>query len=184
MLLSALALVAANALLTAWALLWWFGGVEGLLCAVFRTREIHKPEGLYLRRFYLSPRVRWLPLQVFLHHILLDDDRNLHDHPWDFVSIILRGSYREFVRCVYAHKVWIREKIARPGSALFNRVEHTHRVEIIKPVWSLVIARRPRRKWGFWTEWHAENGVLVEKWTPADVFLDDPRVYDHPEDRL
>ena len=47
-----------------------------LLCWALRTREIHKPEGLYLRRFYLSPRWSWLPFQIFLHNIRLDDSRN------------------------------------------------------------------------------------------------------------
>ena len=33
---------------------------------------------------------------VKLHHILRsDDDRDLHDHPWSFVSVILRGGYWE-----------------------------------------------------------------------------------------
>lgn len=94
------------------------------------------------------------------------------------MSIIFRGAYREFVRGIAGPfiRVWI--------SIRFYRAEHTHRVEIIRPVWSLVIARRPRRAWGFWTKERAENGVLVDKWTPADVFLNDPTVYDWPEDRL
>jgi hypothetical protein len=33
---------------------------------------------------------------VKLHHILRsDDDRDLHDHPWSFLSIVLKGGYWE-----------------------------------------------------------------------------------------
>ncbi len=184
-------LVVLQLTLTWLTLTWWFGGFENLLRAVFKTREIHKPEGLYLRRFYLSPRVRWLPFQIFLHHILLDDDRHLHDHPWDFVSVILRGGYREDYVCrgtsLPTCTEHCKERLMRnamAGSILVNRAEHTHRVEIIKPVWSLVIARRPRRKWGFWTDGKDQNGAPVAVWTPADKFLKDPHVYDHAEDRL
>lgn len=163
-------------------------GFSGLLCKVFQYREIHKPEGLYLRRWYLSPRVRWLPFQIFLHNIRLDDSRDFHDHPWPFISIILRGSYREFIRCPscvlngwYLHT---EQRIARAGSVLVNTAEHTHRVEIIKPVWSLVIARRPRRVWGFWTDSVDQNGLPISKWTDWRTFLGCKGAEDWPEDRV
>lgn len=156
------------------------GGWEPLLCWLFRHREIHKKEGLYLRRFYLSPRTRWLPFQVFLHHILLDDDdRALHDHPWAFVSIILSGCYREFVSACAPR--WVPYAKLRPaGSILFNKAEHTHRAEIVRPVWSLVIATRAKRIWGFhepiansirhvWVDWRMYLNEFGTKDWPEDV---------------
>lgn len=188
--------IAAEFFFLLWVASIYHGSLERFLCAIFKTREIHKPEGLYLRRFYLSPRVRWLPFQIFLHNIRLDDSRDMHDHPWSFVTIILRGGYREIVRCDCPNTIhdapayWPAEgphkymRTTHPGSVLLNRAEHTHRVEIIRPVWSLVIASRPRRHWGFWEDGVDHRGDPVSTWTPADEFLNDPTVYDWPEDRL
>ena len=77
---------------------WPLDLIEPLLRLVFRYRDIEKKGmGLYLRRFYLTPRTRpsWWPdswkwYRFFLHHIVRsDDDRDPHDHPWDFTSLIL-----------------------------------------------------------------------------------------------
>ncbi|MUL47579.1 hypothetical protein FZI85_25020 [Mycobacterium sp. CBMA293] len=48
----------------------------------------------YLRRWYVIPRNP--VLNVYIHQFLRsDDDRALHDHPWWFVSLILKGGYTE-----------------------------------------------------------------------------------------
>ena len=48
----------------------------------------------YLLRWHVIPRNRLL--NVYVHKFLRsDDDRALHDHPWWFVSLILRGRYDE-----------------------------------------------------------------------------------------
>lgn len=48
----------------------------------------------YLRRWYVIPRNPWL--NVYVHHFLSsDDDRALHDHPWWFVSLMLRADHEE-----------------------------------------------------------------------------------------
>lgn len=46
---------------------------------------------VYLRRFYLF---RSQPFNLFLHHILRsDDDPDPHDHPWSFLSLVLKNGY-------------------------------------------------------------------------------------------
>lgn len=48
---------------------------------------------VYLRRWYLF---RCKSFSIRLHHIMQPDvDRWPHDHPWPFLSFILRGGYRE-----------------------------------------------------------------------------------------
>jgi hypothetical protein len=48
----------------------------------------------YLRRWFLIPRNRFF--NIYLHQFLRDDDdRALHDHPWPWLSAILRGAYFE-----------------------------------------------------------------------------------------
>ncbi|HET6807233.1 MAG TPA: hypothetical protein VFH59_17490 [Frateuria sp.] len=48
----------------------------------------------YLKRWWVIPRN---PLfNIYLHQFLRDDDdRALHDHPWPWCSIVLRGEYTE-----------------------------------------------------------------------------------------
>lgn len=99
---------------------------------------------VFFRRHDLI-KSRWLPFSVYLHEFFRSDrDRCLHDHPWSFVSIILRGGYWEEM---HDGRHW-----RRPGSLLVRRAEVAHRIEInpgTRP-WSLVFVGRRFRPWGFW----------------------------------
>lgn len=117
-----------------------------------------------------------------LHKFIRSDHDCLHDHPWDFYTLILKGGYYEKVECSVTKRV--NGKICRvpdfaqiwrkPGTLIFHKAEHRHSVQLksilpeksfpIKssvqymPSWSLVLSFKPRRKWGFWqkgiwTEW-------------------------------
>ena len=110
----------------------------------------------YLLRWYVIPRNPWL--NIYLHQFLHDDeDRALHDHPWWFVSVMLRGKYREVVRDRFIER-------ASPSIA-FRSAEHAHRVVLKRdadnrpvPCWTLVITGRVTRDWGFlcpqgWRHW-------------------------------
>lgn len=110
----------------------------------------------YMRRYYIL-RSRWLNVRV--HEILRDDEgRALHNHPWDFLSVGLVGSYleerptREWLNFpVGLPKTKPRVKVApwfivRPASTL-------HRLDLLSPVvWTLVVTGPKRREWGFQTE--------------------------------
>lgn len=155
--------------------------IEPLLRLVFRYRDIEKKGvGLYLRRFYLTPRSRpnWWPrswrwFRLFLHKIVRsDDDRDPHTHPWSFVSTVLGGSYREHIYFPNGSgpggvRNYVR--IARPGSILRNKAEHTHQVEIIRPVWSLVISPEATQEWGFWIL--DEFPGVPDRWVQWDEYL-------------
>lgn len=122
---------------------------ERILAILFHVRLIVQDGALYLRRFYLSPRLGFFNKYLFLHHILLSDtDKAYHDHPSDFTTIILKGKYKEHVMLPNGALLSTRE--CGPGTVLRNKAEHIHRLEIIEPVWSLVIWSKPRREWGFW----------------------------------
>lgn len=117
---------------------------------------------LYLRRFYLSPRWKWLPFKIFLHHILLSDtDRAMHDHPFPFKTTLLKGSYKEHWLVPYlSYSYPYIEGVDRiAGQSRSYLATHVHRLDIIKPVWSFVIAGKTTREWGFhtdtgWKVWH------------------------------
>lgn len=91
------------------------------------------------------------PVSIFLHHLLQsDDERALHDHPWTFVSVLLTGGYWEHT---VTERLW-----RRRWSVLFRPAEWQHRLELEKPVWTLVVKFRSRREWGFimqdgWHQW-------------------------------
>ena len=103
----------------------------------------------YMLRWFLIPRNRWL--NVYLHKFMRDDDdRAMHDHPWWFVSVMLRGMY---IECISPTNAILR----RTGSVALRRATHRHRVELLRnkdgtriTCWTLVITGRKVRTWGFW----------------------------------
>lgn len=113
----------------------------------------------YMNRWLIE--TPWFSLR--LHKILRDDeDVELHDHPWAFTSIILRGAYREIEE--HPSGVWGAPQVCtefRAGDV--NRrhdASKPHRLEVIDgPVWTLVWAGPRIRAWGFhgrdgrWTWW-------------------------------
>lgn len=123
------------------------GIVERLLRAVFPNQDIEHDGSLYLRRFLLTPSMRgW---RLMLHKIARPDlERVLHDHPWDFATMCLRGGYDELVNGVGA----IHREQLRPGDIRLRAAEHAHRIDrIVGPnAWTLVLHGPRRRAWGFW----------------------------------
>ncbi|OUL25856.1 hypothetical protein BV378_14060 [Nostoc sp. RF31YmG] len=104
-------------------------------------------DGAYLLRWWLIPRNR--ALNVYLHCFLRsDDDRALHDHPWAWCSLLLKGSYVEHtIRAGGIHSRRVRQsgglRCALPSTA--------HRVEILpgEGAWTIFITGPRMRLWGF-----------------------------------
>jgi hypothetical protein len=92
---------------------------------------------------------------IYLHRFFRSDrDRCLHDHPWSFVSIVLRGGYWEEMFYKGKDENGIIPYWRRPGSILWRPAKTAHRISINtnKPLpWSLVFVGRRSRSWGFWT---------------------------------
>lgn len=109
----------------------------------------------YMRRYFLLKIKRLGSIRV--HEILRSDlDRHLHDHPFDFVSLILSGGYEEVTPEGRFQR--------KPGQILFRRAEDLHRLVLTKPAWTFVITTPWRRPWGFMTE----KGWIDEKAYGAD----------------
>lgn len=118
--------------------------------------------GAYLRRWYLIPRNPFI--NVYLHHFLSsDDDRALHDHPWWFVSLILRGGYIEMGESAEGKMTALcRTAVTDIRSPFWRRciafrpATHQHRVVLATtderdlPCWTLIVTGPRRRLWGFW----------------------------------
>lgn len=118
---------------------------------------------VYLERWWIIPRNE--QQNVYLHRILRDDDdRALHDHPWENVSYVIAGSYREITPA----GTFIRQ----PGDVVKRQASDMHRLELIdgQPCVSLFFTGPKLREWGFdcpggWVHWRdftaGENGELV-----------------------
>ena len=112
---------------------------------------IGNPLSPYMLRWWILPRNNWFG--VYLHKFLHDDDdRALHDHPWWFISIMLKGGYEEYIQ---GKKLEVRRRSV--PSIAFRRGCHKHRVVLHRdsegrsiPCWTLVITGPRTRIWGFW----------------------------------
>jgi len=91
--------------------------------------------------------VRWVFdfgwFSIRLHHWLKSDDtRNFHDHPWDFVSIVLWGTIIDRTEKGDITRLWL--------SISKFPAEHQHCAVINKPCWTLLFCGPERRIWGYW----------------------------------
>jgi len=72
-----------------------------------------------------------------------DDKRYMHNHPWWFITFVLRGSYKD----VSLNGV----EYLKRCSLKYRNSMHTHYVEIPKGgALTLLITGKPMNKWGFW----------------------------------
>ena len=161
----------------------WF--VDRLIARAHRTPYIHL-DG-YLHRWWLVPYNRF-GYAARVHQFLSSDrDRHLHNHPWPYVSVVLRGGYWEETAVEKRH--WASGRAAEsreqrwygPGSVLVRGADHFHRVLLDigpdhreQPCWTLFITG-PKRDdapgghscWGF---------MVDDIFRPADVYLGDAYV--------
>ena len=126
---------------------------------VYRKGHIHGPDGsLYMERFGLF-ETRWLTARV--HHIVKPDlDREMHDHPAGFVSVVLKGEYDEarpwdIEPCFHGcddELVFITTRKA--GSIAYRGPMTRHRITQVSDggVWTLFFfVGGIKQWWGFYT---------------------------------
>jgi len=108
----------------------------------------------YLERYYLFLKDRtWFPFNVFLHKFLKSDPDDVHDHPWPYATLILRGGYWEWRPQFNAQGQKTGEIAAWRGPGSFRMASSTsyHRIELDPGVecWTLFMPGPHRREWGF-----------------------------------
>jgi hypothetical protein len=92
---------------------------------------------------------------IYIHRMdRPDGDRDCHNHPYAYMSIVLWGGYLEMVKQGDA----IRPVWRRPGSIIFASAERYHRVDYLpnKRCWTLFFTGKPR--------WMQHNGKFVHDW--------------------
>ena len=117
----------------------------------------------YLERYYLFLTERkYFPFNIFLHRFLKSDPDDVHDHPWPYFTIILKGGYWEWIPQFdsQGRKVGEIAKWRRPGSFRWCSATSYHRIELDPEVecWTLFMPGPKQRDWGFlvrnrWVQW-------------------------------
>jgi hypothetical protein len=129
----------------------------------------------YMHRYYLFLKERKkFPFNVVLHKIVKSDDPIFHDHPWEYMTIVLRGGYWEHT-FKYENSVRIENvKWRGPGSIIIRGADDCHWLELDKekPATTLFFMGPQEREWGFLTE----DGPKY-KWVKHDEYLTDWQEY-------
>lgn len=130
----------------------------------------------YLERYYvfLKDRKRF-PFNIFVHKFLKSDPDDVHDHPWPYATLILKGGYWEWVPQFNSKGEKIAEvaKWRKPGHFRVCRAESFHRIELDPAVecWTLFMPGPQRREWGFLV-----NKNQVQTWVPHTEYLSEKAV--------
>lgn len=115
----------------------------------FRREEIDGDGACptYLYRWTLLRLGRFLA--VYLHHFVGNDwSRDMHDHPKRFITIGLKGRYREETPAGSPFTGTKLHDYRAPWIRTFP-AEHRHRI-LARDCWTLVIVGPKEREWGFW----------------------------------
>src|SRR5687767_8580068 len=111
--------------------------------------------GDYMRRWILQTPFGTLRIHKILRS---DDDRHFHDHPWNFVSFILKGRYVEITPCPCGRPPVCltgdrEERVYKAGQINRKRADALHILRLDHgPVWTFVVTGPRVRRWGFQTE--------------------------------
>lgn len=139
---------------------------------VIMDRQSKEP---YLERYYLFLKDRKkFPFNVFLHKFLRSDPDDLHDHPWPYATLILKGGYWEWIpEYNTIHDIIIGEKKVWRGPGHFRICKATsyHRIEIEPGVdcWTLFMPGPQKRDWGFLT--HKNWDWTTFKWVKHELYI-------------
>jgi hypothetical protein len=114
-------------------------------------------------------------LAVRLHYFFPNhEDAVAHDHPFSFVTLILKGSYTDISRVTgwdvtrsNKAEVWVEDTVTA-GSVRYRPAEHAHRTRTgPEGCWTLMANGPKKRLWGF-----LPRTKDLPKWIPWMKFLD------------
>lgn len=147
---------------------------DWLIRRAMRTPYSHLPG--YMQRYWLLNayegnrwHIKWLP-SVRIHHILRQDtDPHMHNHPWTFRSVVLKGGYIEARPWSQANE-YKRSVVSRPAGSTYKLgADEFHRIMCVSQggAWTLFVTWRYQHTWGFktstgvvpWREYLARKDV-------------------------
>jgi hypothetical protein len=133
---------------------------------IIMDRQENEP---YLERYYVFLKERRkFPFNVFIHKFLKSDPDDVHDHPWPYATLILKGGYYEWVPEFNSKG----EKIGEvrhwrgPGHFRICSANSYHRIELDPSVtaWTMFMPGPQKREWGF---------LVNNKWIHNEQYLHD-----------
>jgi hypothetical protein len=121
----------------------------------------------YLERYYVFLKDRtWFPFNIFIHKFLKSDPDDVHDHPWPYATLILKGGYWEWIPQFNSLGQKTEELATWRGAGHFRicKANSFHRIELDPNVtaWTLFMPGIKQREWGF-----LSNG----RWIPWQHYL-------------
>ena len=125
----------------------------------------------YLERYYVFLKDRkWFPFNIFLHRFLRSDPDDVHDHPWPYATLILKGGYWEWIPQFNSTNQKIGEIAVWRGPGHFRVCKATsfHRIELDPDIecWTLFMPGPQQRDWGFLT-----NKNKTQTWVQHEQYI-------------
>lgn len=108
----------------------------------FLIKEIRSKEGkLHFKRWQLL-KTKWFT--IYIHGIYhKDEDAHLHNHPWNFCNVILKGMYTEETNTgTILQKPF---KCNKRNGSDYHKIKDVH----TNVVYTLFIIGSERRDWGY-----------------------------------
>lgn len=108
---------------------------------------------LYMERYWLfnpylssgaDRKTKWFPISIRIHKIVKpDNDRHMHDHPWNARTFIVKGWYRE----ERINSAFLRQK----GESCRLKFKEYHKITHVSydGVYTIFISGKYRGTWGF-----------------------------------
>ena len=133
----------------------------------------------YLHRYYIFLKDRkYFPFNVTLHKIVRSDDPIMHDHPWSYMTIVLKGGYWEHTPIFNKDGSMLTEfQVWRgPGSIIKRGAGEYHWLELdenVGPATTLFFMGRQQREWGFLVQ--TKKGL--HRWIKWTDYLTDWKPY-------
>ena len=131
---------------------------------IIMDRQCNEP---LLTRYYLFLKDRKrFPFNAFLHKFHKGDPGDVHDHPWPYFTLILKGGYYEYTPNFKNGKMVGETKHWRgPGHWRVCSSGSYHRIELVPGItaWTLFMPGPQTREWGF---------LVKNKWIHNDNYLE------------
>lgn len=109
-------------------------------------QPLGKSNDPYMKRWGIETK----RFSVRLHHWFRgDDDRHYHDHSWNFMCIVLKGSYEDISYSIVNDITTVTHDRLTAGSVRYRPADFKHIVKT-DGCWSLVLTGPEIRKFGFW----------------------------------
>jgi hypothetical protein len=123
----------------------------------------------YLERYYVFLKDRkYFPFNIFIHKFLKSDPDDVHDHPWPYATLILKGGYYEWTPTFNSKGEKIGEVRHWRGPGHFRVCSSSsyHRIELASGItaWTMFMPGPQLREWGF---------LVNNKWIHNEQYLHD-----------